>query len=371
MAIRRGQGEGSIHRTPDGSGWAARLELPRGPNGKRRVKKRRARTRAEATRALQALRDEYLTTGQVTDSRRLMTECVADYLDHRVAQGISASAQAREERFGRYVTEYFGRRKLVELSVLDIDRFLADASAGIARPDGRAEREPIGRDHMRRLRSFARAALKNDIRRGLISTNVAELAELPEDSTATDSRQALDLESLGLLISNAIGTTRILVDLIGRHGLRPAEARATTWECIDLNRLTLRVKAQVSATNVIADAKTVRSNRVIPLHPDLGQLLGDHRNGADDLDLVAGTRSGAPIDRNNFNRSLRKLCAAVGLEAVKPYELRHTAITHQCQRGYRAWQVADWAGTSEAMIYLYYRHVLTEVIEMPPVDWQA
>lgn len=32
-------------------------------------------------------------------------------------------------------------------------------------------------------------------------------------------------------------------------------------------------------------------------------------------------------------------------------------------------QVADWAGTSEAMIYEHYRHKLREIVEVDPLDY--
>jgi hypothetical protein len=31
--------------------------------------------------------------------------------------------------------------------------------------------------------------------------------------------------------------------------------------------------------------------------------------------------------------------------------------------------VADWAGTSERMIYKHYRHKLREVVEVDPLDY--
>lgn len=41
---------------------------------------------------------------------------------------------------------------------------------------------------------------------------------------------------------------------------------------------------------------------------------------------------------------------------VTPYTLRHTSITHMMQRGAPIWEVAGFAGTSEAMIRAHYGH---------------
>ncbi len=141
--------------------------------------------------------------------------------------------------------------------------------------------------------------------------------------------------------------------------------------CSDAAHVGLRCRAssQVSSVHTIGDAKTDRSYRIIELHSDLADWLTDQRCSSRDDSLVGGTSSGQPIDRTNFARSLRALSKRVHIQPVRPYDLHHTAITRQCQRGYRAWQVADWTGTSECMIYLYYRHVLTEVMGLLPIGW--
>lgn len=71
----------------------------------------------------------------------------------------------------------------------------------------------------------------------------------------------------------------------------------------------------------------------------------------------------------NYRRALREACARAGIPTITPYELRHTAITHQIESGRSASQVADWAGTSERMIYKHYRHKLREVVEVDPLDY--
>ncbi len=56
------------------------------------------------------------------------------------------------------------------------------------------------------------------------------------------------------------------------------------------------------------------------------------------------------------------------MERIVPYELRHTAITFQIDAGHDTWQVADWAGTSERMIEMVYRHRLTRVAQLGPIE---
>jgi integrase len=53
---------------------------------------------------------------------------------------------------------------------------------------------------------------------------------------------------------------------------------------------------------------------------------------------------------------------------VAPYELRHTAITRQCEAGHSTREIADWAGTSERMINEVYRHKLVRLSPLGPAE---
>lgn len=376
---RRLNGDGSVYRSERGRGWVAQYEIPRDASGRRRRLRRRTTTRAEALRLLNEMRQEYETNGRVTDRQRLITETMNDYLGSRRAEGLSKSSMDREGRFCDLVASYFGQIKTADLTVEQCDRFLYDVSVGLPGDDDEPTRPLAGRDHLRRLRATMRRAIRNDVRLGLLTTNVADLADLPADTGKRYEMRALSLNELSALLEAADGASQIAIDFIGRHGLRPAEARAMTWRNLNLDRGTLRVTSQIGTDGNFARPKTTRATRTIRLHPGcITTLIGwrsaqlEQRDAAGpcwtELDLVLASAWGTALDRNNLNRSVRHLCGRAGIEpSVSPYELRHTAITHQCESGHHAWQVADWAGTSEKMIYSHYRHLLSDLITLPPV----
>ena len=81
------------------------------------------------------------------------------------------------------------------------------------------------------------------------------------------------------------------------------------------------------------------------------------------------TRRGTPINQRNVHRSLVALSDAARVApAVAGYDLRHTAITHQVERRVPVHKIADWAGTSERMIWEVYRQKLEEVSDVAPID---
>ncbi|MEZ5409129.1 MAG: site-specific integrase [Acidimicrobiales bacterium] len=193
-------------------------------------------------------------------------------------------------------------------------------------------------------------------------------------------RRALTLDELGRLLSVAHGAIRVLIDLSGRNGLRPAEARGLQWPDVDLAAGVLRVKGQLDENDELAPPKTKASARAIRLDSGTVDLLAAWQDEQDrlqhrarvvwsDRELVVTTGRGTPINRNNYRRTLRMLCGRADIEPpITPYELRHTAISHQADMGHSSWQIADWAGTSERMISERYRHKLSGISSLGPVQ---
>ncbi len=214
-----------------------------------------------------------------------------------------------------------------------------------------------------------------------MTKNVAELAVLPalDNAQSGTDRRALTRVELGRLLRLAKGASLILIDLSGRNALRPAEARVIQWRNLDLDSGLLRITNQMDASGRLAAVKTRDSARTIRLDDNsIGRLDQwrdlQHRQATraprwcNTDGLVVTSLAGTAIERNNFARSLHQLCERADIEPIRPYELRHTAISHQADRGRSSWEIADWAGTSERMISDVYRHQLTQISALTPED---
>jgi integrase len=312
--------------------------------------------------------------GQIPTTDRQVGDMIDDYLRQvRAPTGRSRKVIERDELFASAIRSFMGQRSTSTVTVEDCDSFLSAFIAGELTGTGR----PVSRDYARRARSFLAGAFRNDIRRGLANRNPAEVAVIPETKAMGGTKRALTAEEWRRLYDLAEGAVKVGVDLAGRHGLRPQEVRAVRWADIDFDHGTLSVVTQLDADNEFSDTKTHKSTRTIRLHPETLRLLNDwrqqqaelrSRSGARwaDRDLVVTTRWGTAVNQNNHRRSIRELGQTAGLGPLTPYELRHTAITHQIETGHSASVVADWAGTSERMIYQHYRHQLVEVVALDP-----
>lgn len=136
-----------------------------------------------------------------------------------------------------------------------------------------------------------------------------------------------------------------MVELCGRNGLRPAEARAVRWVEVDLEDGLLSVTGQNNRENERAEVKRA-NNAARTVHLDRRTLdhlaevaqhqEDDHVGLAKASGLVVATRVGTSPDRHMTARAVRKLCSVAEVPLVTPYELRHTAITHQADADGRA-----------------------------------
>ncbi len=364
---RRSSGEGSVFQNQQGQ-WIAMIELPRGPDGKRRRRLRRARTKAEAQAKLAALRDELRQTGTVADANRTISEAIETFRSGR-------PESPNDDWLLGLVESGLGGRKVKQLTVAECDRFLAECA------EGSYGNRPIGSSHLRRVKQRLTAVLKNEVRLGMVTTNVAEVAKLPSTDVEPRERRSLTIDELHRLLAVADGAIGVLIDLCGRNGLRPAEARALRWQDVDLDQGLLEVTGQMDRTNTRGPVKrATNAARTIAIDQttiarlkqwseDRSALEAEARSAWTEQSFIATGGVGQPIGREQLASAMRSLCPEADIRPhVTPYELRHSAISVQADAGRTSWEIADWAGTSESMISSRYRHRLRRVSRVLPVD---
>jgi integrase len=124
-------------------------------------------------------------------------------------------------------------------------------------------------------------------------------------------------------------------------GLRRGELLGLRWVDVDLNAGTLTIEKTVQRTRGvlhIQDAKTERSESVLPLPEITKRTLEDHRDRqgkerADlaeawkDYGLVFPSETGTPMEPRNLSRHFAGLRARAGLPDVRLHDLRHTVVS--------------------------------------------
>ena len=122
----------------------------------------------------------------------------------------------------------------------------------------------------------------------------------------------------------------------------------------------------------ITEPKTRASKRIIPLAPDVVEVLRVHqarqlqeraRMGAkwQEHDLVFATQLGTYLDSANLTRAFQKLSKAAGVPVIRLHDLRHTHASLLALRGVTPKVIADRLGhTNVSFTLQVYTHLYDE-----------
>jgi integrase len=136
-------------------------------------------------------------------------------------------------------------------------------------------------------------------------------------------------------------------------GVRSEEARALTWDHVDLNAKTISVWRSVRAHG---DTKTNRSRRTLripqiaveALQCQMRRQAGERLQAGElwqEHGLVFTTTVGTPYESHNLRRDFRRVTAAAGLGARwVPKELRTSFVSMMSYQGVPVEEIARLAG---------------------------
>ncbi|WP_173098395.1 site-specific integrase [Actinomadura verrucosospora] len=269
--------------------WYLRLELPVGPDGRRRRVRRGGFTTRKAA-------EEALAQLQMPSDAGCGLVTVGEWLTHwpatRTGAATTISGHAGHVRL--YLAPYLGTVVLAELSVAHLQAMFAR----IAR-EHRARGVPLTAATVNRIRATLRTALNAALRRGLISGNPAARIELP---TARRPRAVVWTaervrhwqrtgERPAVAVWTAAQTAEFLdaikdhplyaaYHLIALRGLRRGEAVGLRWCDVDLEHGVAVISQQIQQHQgllAVCPPKTAGSARVIALDRTTVTALRAHR----------------------------------------------------------------------------------------------
>jgi integrase len=346
---RRGAGEGSVYMNDKGL-WCATVELGTGPDGKRRRKVVKAKTKAVVLAKVAEVRGQEpqlrdrVAAGRPLVDRRLSTaafldQWLEDVVAARVRAGdMKASSEARYRQVVRlYLSPALGATPLASLDAEDVHGLLRGLEA-----------EGLSASTVKQARSILHAALKHAERWGKVDRNPVTAVDGPK-RPGTRLDDALDAgEARRLLEVTEDHRLHALAVLVLRLGLRKGEALALHWRDVDLKAKTLRVegtRTRVAGLGVIETAaKTSGSARTVPLPASVAVALRAHQRAWKRERLALGTRwaggdhvfvteLGNPIDPRNILTTWHSWTEAAGLGKRRMHAGRHTAATLLLDQG--------------------------------------
>jgi integrase len=225
-----------------------------------------------------------------------------------------------------------GKKRLQEISADDCARLIAELrSRGLAAKTIAGALVPLGR------------ILALALRRGYINEIPLRRLEKSERPQVHKREQrVLNHGQIGRLLAASLPAYRPLLAAALYSGMRLSELLGLTWGELELGEGLIQVRYQLSRAREDKAARRVRLKtaaavREIPLLPQLGALLKQHKLASPhsrDCDYVFCTALGTPLSaRNVERRGLGRAADRAGLNQeelprLRVHDLRHTFASH-------------------------------------------
>ena len=269
---------------------------------------------------------------------------VADHLkqwfrDYAVPNVRPRTAEGYRGIIKDHLIPKLGRLQLEKLTPRHLQRYYASAlKEGRLKGPGGLSAQTIRHHH-----SVIYSALKQAVRWGLLTRNVAQLVSPPRITRRQPS--SMDVGDV-LRLLEAARTTRYypFVHLAIYTGLRRSELLGLQWRDIDLDagRLSV-VRSLVWRRNGtgydLNDPKTERSRRMVPLALETVLVLRVHREHQQEAarkpngrrptkeGFVFTNRYGVPLHGDVVSHAVPRIAREAGLGHVRLHDTRHTHAT--------------------------------------------
>lgn len=313
--------------------WRIVIELPPGPNGKRRRKRVAASTkeavRTKARAILLQLDDGLDPSDDLRTVEQFLDWWQSEVLPGTVSEG---TIETYERVLRLWVTPHVGRIRLTDLTPAHVTKMLREL-----------EKQGLSVNS----RSLARRTLARALRRAeqesWVVRNAARLADGPRSFEDEEEQRSLTPEEAHLLLQS-IRDDRLAgpITLQLALGLRRGEVLGLTWPLVDVKsehpeiKIRKQIQRRKGAGLVLCPVKTKKSRRTLALPRPLVEIINAERKQAkrdqwkvgevwnNEHDLVFTTPLGTPIDPDNYRHRVSELAKEAGIGHIGTHTLRHS-----------------------------------------------
>jgi integrase len=366
----RGNGEGSIFRDPTSGRWVGKLTLGFDERGRQIRRKFHGSTRAAVAQRMKSARAALDAGLPVPDERLTVGQWLQTWLNGLGDSVTDSTVEAYRFRIRAYIAPHLGLVRLVYLTPNQVKGWLRGLEA-----------EGLAASTRQGARATLRRALRVAEQEGLVSRNVAAIADGPRG--ASRAGRSLTAEEAKALVRAAqervdvepgrpgrrpVAMQRLAgaVDVALGLGLRRGELLGLRWDDVELDAKPPRVTitgqlVRGKGIGLVRHSPKTGRQREIFLPPFVAKaLVAQRRRQAaerlaagsawTDSGLVFTTPSGTPVDPRNFNRLLAKAAKRADLGHVHPHELRHSAASLALAEGVPIEVVSELLGHSSIRV---------------------
>lgn len=392
--VRRSPGDGVLFKRQDGY-WVGGIELPPGPDGKRRQKKIVRKNRNDVLKAIREVRAA-LAAGQLPTASTVTVGRWLDYwqseiLPHRDVRPTTMTSYRNTIRL--YLIPRIGQVRLQRLTPVEIRNLYKEVRKAVS---GRAAQKC---DQVLRL------AMKAAMRDGILGVNVMDRVDKP--THVADEQHSFPAATSMHIIATAVQTqgemwgARWALGFV--TGAREGEVLGLEWDRVDLDRGIMDVSWQLQrlqkihgcgdpeddgypcgmkrpsycpgaewdlppglewrpcqGTLVWTRPKTRAGTRLIPLIPQICDVLRKiHTPNRHNLVFVEA--DGRPFSPDRDQKQWRQLLKDCQLAHVRQHSIRHSTATLLMEAGWDSHVIQSVIGHTDVATTRAYQHVNLEL----------
>lgn len=369
---KRGNGEGSVCRRPDGR-WQGSITIGRDDRGRLIRKyfygKTRKETSEKLNRAIEELRDNrFINKSDNPTVEQWCHEWLWSYKRNSVKQ---KTFDQYETILRTHIIPDIGDIRLADLKTMHIQRII-----------NKMYDSGLSHRTIEVMKIVMHAALKQAQRNKLVSENVCENVVLPRKQPKHIRVLNEDEQTklIAALKDNYIGRGLLFALYTG---MRRGEVLALKWSDYDKNEKTISITKALSRVRTynkdgnktmltVTTPKTDTSIRTVPLIDKAVELLAEHKRKQErymelvgdyytDNDLIFSSSRGDYLDPGNFNRKLNKTVKKIGIAQISPHALRHSFATRGLEAEVSLKAMQELLGHSSITVTGdIYTHILKE-----------
>lgn len=368
---KRGQGEGTISKRPDGTWWA-RITVGRTPDGKQKRKAFYGKTRKEVQEKLTAALNDINNNTYIEPSKMTVEQWMLTWLrDYKKNSVKPKTYAAYESHIKNHIAPDLGDCTLSQLRNDMVQRFVNNlAEKGLKSLT------------IERVVGTLKTGLMQAVDNELLAKNPASRIKMPMKEERSARVLTIQEQELFIEAAKEHRNGEVFILILGT-GLRIGEALALTWSDIDFENQILSVNrtqieyclhsnGETTYHREYSSPKTKAGKRTIPLIPNLIEMLLElkqqrmeekkqFKEAYQDTGLLFCNYYGVSLNYSSVVKKMKSICKKTELEGVHPHTLRHTFATRGLENGIDLKVMQELLGHSKiSMTADLYTHVLPE-----------
>ena len=359
----------SISRNPKNNRWYVLVDVPTGPDGKRRRRgvggfKTKREAKAAEAEALRRIRDGVFVEPSRLTLGAYLTEMWLPSMRNQVR---ATTLGGYRHNVRAYLVPRLGNIRLQQLTTARVGAFYGELVVS-----GGREGRPLSPKTVRYVHTTLRRALRDAMADGLVVRNVAAQARPPRARRV--EMRTWTAEQVGIFLAS-VREDRLYAAwlLLATLGLRRGELLGLRWADVDLNggRIAIRhTLVMVDGKPAMAEPKTAKGRRSLTLAPEVLDSLRVHHahqvaerlsQGTDysDSGLVITAEDGRPMHPETLSGVFVRRAKRAGLPPIRLHDLRHSVASILLARGVHPKVVSDMLGHATIALTLdTYSHVI-------------